>query len=73
MSVWFLSPAPGWALLLGAYCSAGPLQLSLILINSSALLLGITQCGGEILARAKCKHFPDELWRCQANIVTTKR
>ena len=32
MSVWFLSPAPGWALLLGAYCLAGPLQLSEIYI-----------------------------------------
>ena len=21
----------------------------------------LTQCGGEILVRAKCKHFPDEL------------
>jgi hypothetical protein len=23
------------------------------------------------LVRAKCKHIPDELWRWQANIVTT--
>ena len=24
------------------------------------------------LVRAKCKQIPDELWSCQANIVTTK-
>ena len=26
----------------------------------------------EVLVQAKCKHFPDELLRCQANIVATK-
>ena len=39
------------------------------------LLMGcweLSQCGeGEILVIAKCKHFPDELLRCQANIMTS--
>ena len=28
-------------------------------------------CTAKHLSRAKCKHIPDELWRWQANIVTT--
>ena len=50
-------------------------RLGLWLAETSKVSLLIS-CGeltvwGE-LDRAKCKHFPNELWRCQANIVTTK-
>jgi hypothetical protein len=42
----------------------------------TSLLIGcwkLTEPAGNqlILVRAKCKHIPEELWRWQANIVTT--
>ena len=41
-----------------------------LMTSKASLLIGCWEFT-EILVRAKCKHIPDDLWRWQANIVTT--